>query len=852
MDRQQAALDRLPDDILYLIIDNLHTARDQANLSKACRRLYEFMQVDGWRAFSRRCFPGIASADHLGYAGYSGNNGANGVDKDQIVAGSSSSNNSSDAPGWHALADTLTWQSRAWDRRALAFQAMLPRQDHIPRHKRPRPFRPALAVHFQAHLAAGGKQLGLDVDGEEMLVVGAGEDVIARYRKRGRKGRQGGGEAEANVCSAAVPVWHVLTGQEAGFRPGYDDVRTVSAIDNAMGIPHQRGILTGRESGDVSLISAEPDESFGRPLARFVPDDPAKVDQTRVYSIDVSTDHQSAAALGTNNSRGGLAAVTTPSDIIFYPMPQNEDGAKPEAVATSPPAMVYPAATFPMGDAGLYQNGVRQPFNARWMEADGLLAIALGAGPSPLRYLTMTPTGATELTSAYALPELMEHYSLKETTLVLPSSLTPVTASAVTGGNGHLVLSGWRDGTCRLQDLRTASAYDLIYQDNVLGPQENAQAILLWGAERFMTGSQESASLKIFDLRWPRRYYHTDALPCSSQMPWPTPPMPMGAPGSMGMDNTEGAHLRAEPSFLAPSRRTAENWPPRSVEMPLYLGGTRRCDPIKSIRCRWHTASRNLFYRSSSALFLQRSLEDNGIKGTGVHTLARATSDMAPSNFYAGLNNCVVESFLYEDVVAFESPRKLGCHRAPIWTDGGGAPYFGYAKVTTSENGDSSSKGDAKDNKGTKGSQDNKGIKGNKGNKGSKGSRKDFSTTDAGASENDGFLRTVDIDVAIMETGDSMARPNVESQPMWLPRIRSREYEFDRVPKSLFDKTTKLGMRDYERRGPDFEARQSETARIAEWNLSHNLTKIPNEKVTFRDQYLHRLDFGLQDTDDFV
>ncbi|CAK7236964.1 hypothetical protein SBRCBS47491_009816 [Sporothrix bragantina] len=817
-----AALDRLPDDIFYLIIENLDTARDQANLSKICRRLYEFMQCDGWRAFSRRCFPGVASTGHQGHAGFNGvngTNGSNGVLKSQT--GSATDSKTSDAPGWRALAESLTWQSRAWDRRAMAFQAMLPRQDHIPRHKRPRPFRPALAIHFQTDLSEGNKQLGLGVDGEEMLVVGAGEDIVVRYRKRGRQGRQGENLDEENNTPASAPAWNVLNGQDAGFRPGYDDVRAVSVVDNAMGIPHRRGILVGRESGNITLISAESDETFGRPLAHFLPDDSVELDQTRIYSIDVLADRRSSATVGASDGQGCLAAVTTPSDILFYPMPQTENKNSPESVANVSPATVHSVAAFPMGDAGLYHNGMRQPFNARWMEADGVLAVALGAGPTPLRYLTMTPTGTMELTSAYTLPELMEHYCLRDTTLVLPSSLTPVAASTITGGNGHLVLSGWRDGTCRLQDLRTASPYDLIYQDNVLGPQENAQSILLWGTERFITGSQESAALKIFDLRWPRRYYHTDALPCSSQMPWPTPPMPMGAPGSMGMGNSEGAHLRAEPSFLPPSQRTAENWPPRSVEMPLYLEGTRRCDMLKSIRCRWHTASRNLFYRSSSALFLQRSLEDNGIKGTGVHTLARASSDLAPANFYAGLNNCVVESFLYEDVVAFETPRKLGSHRAPIWTDGGVAPYFGYPKVATPV----------------------------KSKKGSKGSR---SAAVPSMDGDNGYYSTVDLDVAVMETGDSMARPNVESQPMWLPRIRSRLYEFDRVPKRLFDKTTKLGMRDYERRGPDAEARHGETVRIEEWKSSHKLTKQPNEKVTFRDHYLHRLDFGLQNVDDFV
>ncbi|CAK7220604.1 hypothetical protein SEUCBS140593_004289 [Sporothrix eucalyptigena] len=816
----RAALGQLPYDILFLIIDNLDTARDHASLSRSCRRLHDFMQCEGWRAFSRRCFPGVFSSDLQNHTGPNGSNGVNSASKGRKSQIDDNIGNEADgAPGWRALADSLTWQSRAWDRRAMAFQALLPRQDHIPRHKRPRPFPPALAVHFQTDLAESGKRLGLGVDGQEMLVIGAGEDIVARYRRRGRKGRLGDTEAVADADSAPTPEWHVLDGQAAGFCPGYDDVRAVSIIDNALGIPRRRGILAGRENGHVSLLSAENNETFGKALAQFIPQDDANVDQSRIYSIDVSTDRRNAAALGSSNSCSGLAAVTTPSDILFYLMPGAESGGSAETTESGSCVTVHPVSAFSMGDVGLYHTGTRQPFNARWMEAEGLLAVALGAGPTPLRYLTMTPTGAMELTSAYTLPELMAHYDLKDTTLVLPTSLTPVAPSSITGGNGHLVLSGWRDGTCRLQDLRTASPYDLIYQDNVLGPQYNAQALLMWGAERFITGNQESAVLKIFDLRWPRRYFHTDALPCSPQMPRPTPPMPRGVPGSLGMSNSEDAHLHEQPRFLSPSLRTAKNWPPPASEMPLYLQGTRCCDVLRSIRCRWHRASRNLFYRSSSSLFLQVSLEENGVKDTGVHTLARASSDLAPANFYAGLNNCVVESLLYEDVVAFESPRYTtsnggmsGIPRTSIWTDGGGAPYFGYPKAAVSGK-----------------------RLGSGGNIG----------------KDDGHFRSVDVDMALIETGDNMARPNVETRFMWLPRIRNRRYDFDREPRNLFDKTTKLGMRDYDRRGPNASACLDEITRIKEWKASNGQALLPEEKVTFRDQQLHRLDFGFQDYSDF-
>ncbi|ERS99146.1 uncharacterized protein SPSK_04010 [Sporothrix schenckii 1099-18] len=827
-----AALDRLPDDILFLILENLDTAGDQASLSGTCHKLHGFMQSEGWRAFTRRCFPGVFSAELQGQANANSSDGTNAVGhRSQIDA--SMRDGRYGEPGWSALAESLTWQSRAWDRRALAFQALIPKQDHIPRHKRPRPYMPSLAVHFQADLAESGKQLGLGVTGEEMLVIGAGEDIVARFRKRP--------PVETNDSVPVDLVMHVLDGQSAGYRPGFDDVRAVSVIENAMGMPRRRGILAGRDNGDVSLLSAEPDQTFGQLLAKFVPNQNTKVDQTRIYSIDLSTNPRHMAAFG-SSLHGGLAAVTTPSDILFYPIPQAQS--TPDSSggqAADSPATIHSVSAFPLDEVGLYPNGNRQPFNARWMEAGGTLAVAMGAGANPLRYLTATPTGPVELTSAYTMPDLMEHYSLTDTTLVIPTSLTPVPYSSITGGNGHLTLSGWRDGTCRLQDLRTASPYDMIYQDNVLGPQEAAQAMLIWDTDRFITGNQNSAGLKVFDLRWPRRYYHTDALPCSQSLPFPTPPVPTSTIRSTNMSGlsladgpgTPHRNTRPLPYFLPPELRTAQNWPPPAPHVPLHLRHTKRCDVLRSIRCRWHTASRDLFYRSSASLFLQRSLEAHNVTATGVFALVRASSsDLAPSNFYAGLKNCVVESYLHEQVVGVESPRYSGPRgglsgqiRTAIWTDGGGAPYFGYREPTSG-----SITTAVKSSIG-------------KGNKNANGK--------TGGSGDRALYQTYDLDVALMETGDSMAHPNIESGPMWLPRFRNRKYEFQRVPRFLFDKTTKEDMRGYDKRGIDAAARLDETTRIKKWSHRFGRKDVSEDTVSFRDRYQHRLDFGFQDIVDF-
>lgn len=750
MASQPAPLVGLPADLLLVILDHLDTARDLAHLADTCWALHQFMQRSGWRAFTKRAFPGAFA--HALTAG--------------IDEGDGDDDDNDEVPRWTALADSLTWQSRAMDRRALGAQALLGRLHHVPRSKRQRPFAPSLAVHFQpARSGAGGgaaaRRRGAGVDGEEMLVVGAGEDVVARFRERRRPGRDGSAPAPA-------PRWRVHEGKTDAFRPGRDDVRAVAVVADAMGQPGRRGILAARDSGHLALLSAEPDARFGSTLARFAPADVVgeaegsapPIDQSRLYSIDVLS-HGGSASRG-----AGIAAVTTPSDIVFYPLPA-------DAAAADAAAVVRPLASFPMGDAGLYHTGTRQPYNARWMPADGVLAVGLGQGPRPLRYLATTPTGPMELTAAYGLPDLVAHYGLSETTLMVPSALEPIPPSAATGGNGCLVLSGWRDGTCRLQDLRSASPFDLIYQDAVMGSVDFPLALLVGGAggigggHHFVVGNHASAGLKIFDLRWPRRYLYTEAMPCSSALPFPTPPVPMGGVGAMRFPDLGqpppatgcGAMEPMLPRLVPPAQRTASNWPPRPAERPNHLPAVDRCRALDAVRCRWHTGAQDLFYRgSSTSIYLQHTLQDRGFEASAVYALASAAdSDLAPANFYVGLANCVVETFLHEEAVplpppAASSPDAASTQPAEAWVEGGGAPHFGYPPVVFP-------KAEEREEDGTQ-----------------------------EADPDDGHFRTVDLTLSMMDNGDSMARVNAEMRSMWLPRIRAHNLDYTGTPLRRRDK----------------------------------------------------------------
>lgn len=183
------------------------------------------------------------------------------------------------------------------------------------------------------------------------------------------------------------------------------------------------------------------------------------------------------------------------------------------------------------------------------------------------------------------------------------------------------------------------------------------------GSDRFVAGSQESAALKVFDLRWPRRYHHTAALPCGSRMPFPDQPTEMTT-----MTTTRNPY-GCEPKV------------PRCRP---------RCDPLTGALCTWHAASRRLAARPNCSIYLQRSAVSR-YPDIGVWSLARAGADLdlaPPSNFYAGLNSCVVEAVLEdgENVTCARRqppppPSSSSSSRPPLQQQLLGDPHFAYPDV---------------------------------------------------------------------------------------------------------------------------------------------------------------------------
>lgn len=585
-------LDALPDDILFIILTHLECASDIRSILLANKRLNALIQTqdDGWRILIRSCFPGASLPPQ---------------------SSSPTSSESAKQPPWHDLARTLTWQSRAWDRRSLSFRAMLPipsrNQRAAARRRQATPFHPVLDAHF-------------DTSSEEELVVwGAGENLVARRCRAGKGGTSLSGKV----------VWHRVDGKEMNYVAGYDDIRAVSLVDGV----GTGGLcaLVGRDNGHLGLLDVSGD-MFGQPLADFSPAHATR----RVEGMGENwalNDHQKTINSVDVLHQKRLVAAATKAGVYLYSLPEE------------PGVDVPPLAYLDLTNKHFEQPGITLG-HARWMN-EGTMALALQGCQHQLRYATLTPTGI-ESVAPYKNAALEDQFDISYAKgRLCTNSLTPIDASSVAGGDSKLLLSAWRDGSVRLQDLRTPSPFDLVYCDNI-DPWSDFESLLPFGTFHFVAGGAHGASIKVFDLRWQRDYYHTAAMPCGADAPSPRPHQP----------------------FL----------PSPSARQPVTGEAIRdRCDHVVAgRRCRWHELSRDLYYRPNGTFFFSKSLPREDAYA-GVWSLARA-SPLSP-NFYIGISGGVVEASLCS---ATTTPDGNHPETDPVsgWTDLAGQGLgVGYSTV---------------------------------------------------------------------------------------------------------------------------------------------------------------------------
>lgn len=542
----------LPEDVLYIILSHLDTAKDILSLLLTSKHLRKVIQADhneGWRIFVRARFPSMTNLPTTAYT-------------------------------WDQLADSLTWQTRAWARRSVYFQALLPtptptptvpreprnrgrggqRMSHRPQQQQQTAFHPV--VDARADWAAR----------EDLVVWGAGENIVARRRK-GRRAD----------WSPDQTLWHHVDGKELGYRAGYDDITALSIVEGVGGKAGDLGMLVGRDNGHLAFLSAAAGD-FGHVLADLSPRHAMEIGAGRVQEnindIDV---HQSRVA------------VAAKSSVLLYSLPEDFSS------SNIAPSVFLSFAASPPGDSWESVGG------AKWMGQD-TLALGLSGSKDALRYVKVTPAGFEDVVPVRNTA-LEARFSIDpDKSRLCTGSLAPIDASSIIGGGGStLLLSAWRDGTVRLQDLRTPTPLDLVYCDNI-DPYSEFEKLLPFSTSHFIAAGSHGATIKVFDFRWPRQYYHTTALPCGADAPIPRPHQP----------------------FLRP---------PRTPRPPCD-----HCAPMTGRMCRWHALSQDIYHRPNGTFFFSKSLPRASAYAS-VWSLAAGGGSLSP-NFYIGISGGVVEASL--------------------------------------------------------------------------------------------------------------------------------------------------------------------------------------------------------------
>jgi hypothetical protein len=372
--KQRRGIEGLPSEILLAVVKNLDCARDLSSLARTSKTIQRVVDSSSaWQDFVRMKFPcttiPVKTGNH----------------------------------DWKGLAESLTYQSRRWDRRSIRFTGMYPAQQT--RSSRGLAFQPVIDVDYDMK------------SGTEIVVWGAGEDIVARYRQRGK-----GQRAQGSVS------WRQLFGGQHGLRAGIDDVNTMNVVK----LPHLKApaILVGRENGDLSLLSAQANHNFGQQLANFSPAHPGgpviaaegdePLQQQQIRSVDIL-----------NGNNEGLVAACSNLGVSIYQLPKDNN------TTAIPPAEVYDAPFM----------ATQQVWNAKWMGSSSLLALATRGTDDPLRYLTITPSG-WRVEAAAKNARVVEEFKLTGTSM-FANSIQPVNRYPGMTGATPLLLSTWRDGTVR-------------------------------------------------------------------------------------------------------------------------------------------------------------------------------------------------------------------------------------------------------------------------------------------------------------------------------------------------------------------------------------------------------------------
>ncbi|KAM0248280.1 hypothetical protein ACHAQJ_009521 [Trichoderma viride] len=444
------SLGSLPDDLILDIVQHLETARDVAHLGGTSKHAHAVINQSGWRSFVRAKFPSF-----------------------NIPSGALS--------GWNGVADRLTYLDRCWDSRGLSLTVY---GEKSPARPKRRDFaRSRQSVNFHSVVDA----TTLSSTQEEMLVYGAGENLVFRQKETNGKGQDS---------------WSKLGGRETGYAAGTGDVTAISIIQRQQ-FPE---VVVGRATGDLQLLSAR-DGTLSDASQQFLPTHDAS-NQSKT-PLPRKSPGQRAVSWTEWQPEGKLLASCRSSILTLYNLSDTEE-------ATLKPMLFYDVSKDSAADEISLLRSVK------FMGQD-VVACGLGGCTEPLRWAKIRPTGIEFFNAARNSGVSEDGSSTKKSA----EKTTVRSIQPVTRMNENLLLSAWDDGSHRLSDLRSPLGHDVLYRDG-FQPYQASSSLLVYGSERFVAGNNCSPDIRFFDFRFPKPYHHTSAMPCSTNAPTPGRPYQYG------------------------------------------------------------------------------------------------------------------------------------------------------------------------------------------------------------------------------------------------------------------------------------------------------------------------------------
>ena len=391
------SLNELPPELLSRIVFHLDTAQTLLYLALTCKRLYDYVEKDGFRVFVHSNFPSIQTP-----------------------------------PFWKDAAHALTTLSRSWDRKAFIARCIAPNaadcnDNGLLQHRK------KSRVQSRQRIQTMGYQPVIDsyIDWyglnwgsrREILVWGAGPDLVLRVKTTGDRAEKPSQASDAETEKSKLFDQHYhmnewMVHKEVGLVEGRDDITSVNLLRPSQKVTNESEyIVVGRASGHLDVVEASTADSESHRVAGLVSGKP-------IRSASVNSTSDPLVAVCMADSTVSLYSIHVVQKLL------QSVGEIPE------------------------QSGQRT-WSTQFLRHDRL-AVGLGPSKTPLHVYSVRENGIlTKPLRKFGVQALsscngvnMVDDAVDGTPTIY--SITPIAASSLAGGaEGDLFLTGSFDGTVR-------------------------------------------------------------------------------------------------------------------------------------------------------------------------------------------------------------------------------------------------------------------------------------------------------------------------------------------------------------------------------------------------------------------